>query len=157
MKESELQTGILVRHRQWGVGKVVALEDDGQQVLIDFRGRDQHPMSREMALRSLGTVSEAGLDAMLWSDPETILSWTSEAPLKLIATVLKDLGGSAKPRDIREKLEGRVLREIKWATWWKRVQPAVKESPNFTTMDDGTTTLKGEPNQIPFDHPKKGH
>jgi molecular chaperone GrpE (heat shock protein) len=39
---------------------------------------------------------------------------------------------------------------MKWATWWKRVQPAVKESPNFTVRDDGSTTLKGDPIQIPY-------
>ena len=150
MREYELKTGVLVRHRQWGVGKLVALEDEGQKVVIDFIGRPQHPMSREMALRSLGAVLESGLDSMLWSDPDAVLSWTNEAPLKLIAAVLTDLERSGKPRDIREKLEGRVLRDMKWATWWKRVQPAVKESPNFTVRDDGSTTLRGDPTQIPY-------
>lgn len=150
MKDQELQTGVLVRHRQWGVGQLVAIEDAGRQIVVDFRGKPQHSMAREMALRSLTTIPAAGLDAMLWDDPNALLSWTNEAPLKLIAAALTDMGGSGKSREIREKLEGRVLRDIKWVTWWKRVQPAVKESPNFMVNKDGSTTLRGEPNQIPY-------
>ena len=63
--------------------------------------------------------------------PDTPERWASEAPLKLVAWALDGMGRKAKSAAIREKLEGRFVRDPGWETWWKRVLPAVKESSQF--------------------------
>ena len=75
---------------------------------------------------------------MLWNEPETPISWVKEAPLKLVAVTLADRGNSGKPADLRFKLEGQVLREVKWDTWWKRVQPSVRDSAHFQVVGVST-------------------
>lgn len=151
MKEQELQTGVLVRHQDWGAGKLVALEDEGQRVVIDFRGKPGHSLSRGIALRSLTTLPGNGFEAMLWDNTEELRSWTNDAPLKLIATALLDMGGSGKPQEIKNKLEGRVLHDVKWVTWWKRVQPSVKNSPHFRVGKGGLMTLVTNVDDVPLE------
>lgn len=151
MKEQELQTGVLVRHQEWGVGKLVALKDEGQRVVVDFRGRPQHSLARGMALRSLTTFPGNGLEAMLWDKPEELRSWTNHAPLKLIAAALADIGGAGKPRDLKEKLGGRVLHDVKWETWWKRVQPSVRDSAHFQVGKLGSISLLSKIDDVPME------
>ena len=149
MKEQELQTGALVRHQDWGEGRLVALEDEGQRVVVDFRSKRGHSLSRGIALRSLTTLPDNGLEAMLLDNAEEPRSWVKDAPLKLLGTVLVDMGGSGKPQEIRNKLEGRVLHDVKWVTWWKRVQPSVKSSPHFRVGKGGLMTLVSDVNDVP--------
>ena len=149
MKDQELQPKALVHHNEWGVGQVVTLQDDGQWVVISFPSKPDHRMSRELALRSLTSLPYDGLEAALRRDIDAVRSWVREAPLRLVAAILVDDGGSGKASTIRGRLEGRVLRDIKWATWWKRVQPAIKESSCFRLRTDGSIVLRVDPSQVP--------
>lgn len=57
MRENELEVNAFVYHRDWGVGRIAALEDNGQWVLADFRDRTGHRMARE--IRAIGTCADA--------------------------------------------------------------------------------------------------
>ena len=134
MSAQELKLNAVVRHKERGVGRVVELEEDGQWVLIDFQRSPGHRMAKQLALTSLTILPYDGLEAALQDSPETVYSWVSEAPLKLVAAALTDLDRrTGKAGDLRDKLDLRVLRSrgASFDNWWKRVQPAVKESRHF--------------------------
>lgn len=145
MKEDELRLNTFVRHTEWGTGHIVAFEGDGQWVLVDFHGRPKHRMKRDIALRSLSTLPDNGLEASLWNSPDTIRIWVKKMPLRLVAAALADAGGTAKAKDLQSLIEQYL--DTKWNTWWKRVQPLVKQSPHFQ-MKEGSYFMLGNPSDV---------
>ena len=146
MKENEIELNAFVYHKEWGVGRIVALEGDGQWVLVDFRGRPKHRMTREIALRSLSRLPDDGLEASLWNSPDTARIWAKKRPLRLVAAALADAGGTAKAKDLQTCIEQHL--DTKWNTWWKRIQPLVKQSPYFH-MKEGSYVISGNPSDVP--------
>jgi len=152
MIDKEIEVNGYVSHREWGIGRIAAIEDDGEWLLIDFPDRTRHRMSREIALRSLTRLPDDGLEVMLQNNSEAVLGWVNNAPLKLIAAALADTGRAGRPKDLQGQLENRVIKNVKWSTWWKRIQPLLKESPHFR-IDKGTYTLVSEVRGIPEEMP----
>ena len=148
MAGRDLKPGNIVQHHSYGVGKVKAEEDGGETLVIDFRSRPNHRMRRSL-VDSLQRLPDDGLAALTWDGPEEVQPWVSEAPLKLVALALADSGGRGKAKDIQEKLEGRVIRDQKWATWWKQVQPATKSSAHFRVGKDRSITLVARIDDVP--------
>jgi phage gp37-like protein len=148
MKENEVVANVLVCHPERGVGRITAIEADGQSLLIRFGNQSQHRMSREVALRSLDRLPDDGLEATLWNNPETTYGWIRNGPLRLVAAAVADAGGAAKPKELQTRLQQRVLRDVKWTTWWKRIQPLVKQSPYFQVRN-GSYTLIGNAGNVP--------
>ena len=74
-----------------------------------------------------------GLQAMLRTRPEEVISWVENAPLRLIGAALADMQGAGKAGDLQHRLERPVLErtDVRWQTWWKKVQPTLKESRFF--------------------------
>ncbi len=150
MAGRDLKPGNMVQHHSFGVGKVKAEEDGGETLIIDFRSRPEHRMRRSL-VDSLQRLPDDGLAALTWDGPEEVQPWVSEAPLKLVALALADSGGRGKAKDIQEKLEGRVVRDPKWATWWKQVQPATKSSAHFRVGKDRSITLVTRVDDVPHE------
>ena len=147
MSTQELKLNAVVRHQERGVGRVVELEEDGQWVVIDFQRSPGHRMAKQLALTSLTILPDDGLEVTFQDSPDTVYSWVSEAPLKLVAAALTDLDRrTGKAGDLRDRLDLRVLRNCgaSFDNWWKRVQPAVKESRYFYPNGrNGWTFLRG--------------
>lgn len=149
--ERQFSLGDIVYHREWGVGQVLeeAKEDSQKGILIDFPGKVHHRMSFEVASRALSRLPPNGLEALLLRESDMVMRWSRSAPLKLIAVALVDLGGAAKTANLRRKLERLSVLGMKWQSWWKRVQPVVKQSPHFRVYFDGTYQLASAVEDIP--------
>ena len=76
-------------------------------------------------------------------------AWANEAPLRLVAWALDSLGRTAKTSEIREKLEGRLVWDPKWDTWWKRVRPALVKSDQFNVRKNNSITLRAGVADVP--------
>ena len=73
-----------------------------------------------------------GLEACLSRDPNEVLRWKDENPLRLVAAALVDIGRPAKRAAIGEKLSPAVISPDEWDRWWSRIQPTLKESRHFS-------------------------
>lgn len=142
MSESATELGTFVRHDTFGVGRV-APHDDSDRVLIEFKSGGDRYVSRRVAA-GLKVLPDDGLEVLLWTNPDETRAWATEAPLKLLAATLADIGGTAKTAAIREKLEGRVLDDgVKWASWWGNVRSAASESSYFTVDKNKSNAITG--------------
>ncbi len=143
--------GDVVSHSSWGVGRVVEVaEGPCGDIIVEFRApQDRRRMSQELASRALARLPANGLEALLLADAESARQWSQEAPLKLVAAALADFGRAAKPSELQTKLMREGLLQGKWETWWRRVQPALKQSPYFRVRLDGTYQLNAPVDQIP--------
>jgi len=148
MRENDVRENVLVYHRERGVGHITAIEAGGQSLLIQFGNQARHRMSREIALGSLERLPDDGLEATLLNNPEVAQGWVRNGPLRLVAAALADAGGVAKPKDLQMRLQRRALGDVKWTTWWKRIQPLVKQSPHFR-VGHGLYTLIGNAGDVP--------
>jgi len=141
--------GDIVSHRDWGVGYVVKVGSGPQtDIIVDFPGKPGHQMSSQLAKNTLSKLPADGLESLLLRDRDKVAQWSQSAPLKLIGAVLADFGKEAKPAALRTRLEGRLL-SVKWESWWKRVQPVIKQSPYFRVRYDGSYMLASPVEQIP--------
>ena len=85
------------------------------------------------AIESQGHIRQDGLEAKLMANRDAVLRWHEEAPLRLVAAALVDLGGKARlvrPKDLKDRLRD-VLGTERLEGWWKQVQPELKNSDQF--------------------------
>lgn len=140
----------IVLHRMWGAGRVLEAGESCQgDVIVDFPGNPGYRMSLEIAGRALSKLPPDGLEAFLLKEPDKVRNWSQNAPLKLIGATLADLARPAKAADLRGKLDSRNILRTKWKSWWKRVQPALRQSPHFRLGSDATYQLTSAVDQIP--------
>ena len=79
-------------------------------------------------------------------------SWASDAPLRLVASVLNSMPErTGKAGDIQRTLEAAgVALNPKWQTWWqKRVRPALAKSGCFQIGKDNSVTLLVRSGDVP--------
>ena len=142
MADSKLSPGAFVRHDTFGVGRLNSLGDDGS-VVVDFTAEKGRHMSARVAA-NLKVLSDNGLEVLTWIRPDEVRGWIMDAPLKLLASTLTDVGRTAKSRAIIEKLEGLVLDSgVKWSPWWDRVRLAVADSKHFRTVRNKGNAIIG--------------
>ena len=133
MTSTRIQPGTFVRHNSLGVGRVIGRDESGG-VTVDFKTSETRQMSLSVA-RHLTALPDDGLEAMIWDGPDKIRPWVEDAPLKLLAATLADIGGTAKASEIKGKLQAHVFGEtVKWNSWWERVRVAAGGSKYFKTV-----------------------
>lgn len=103
-----------------------------------------------LTARSLGLFRADGLYANLESDAAEVLRWEQEAPLRLVAGALVDLGGKARlvrTTDLKERLR-KVIDPKRFENWWELVQPALRDSEQFDYDARKGTRLRAKPADI---------
>lgn len=149
-QKSRFSPGDVVSHHEWGVGRVVEVKTEPEaHIIVDFPNKRSHQIKAQLANDALHKLPADGLEALLLREPDKVAQWGQHAPLKLIGAALADLERPARVADLKAKLHGRDLLTSKWETWWKRVQPVVKESPLFDVGVDRSYRLVSQVDQIP--------
>ena len=152
LRNEDIRIGTVVSHRQLGPGQIVDVDDD--QVMVDFVSEpgNASSMSRNDAKESLRRLQDEGLEARLILAPEETQRWAEESPLRLVAAALTDNSARrASAKDLREKLEVKVIKPERWTSWWKKVQNALKESPQFSYNSDSSPQmyrLRAKPEEV---------
>ena len=144
MEPRELRQETLVEHPELGVGKITRVEREQHRAVINFRSEPEYRMTVKDALASLEARPAGGLSAHLYENPDDVLSWVVDGQLRLVGATLLDLGGAGKTKDLQSRLEKPVLSLVgaKWATWWNKVQPSLKESEYFEFQKPYTYRLQ---------------
>ena len=98
------------------------------------------------------TTQRDGLVDHLHSNQNEVISWVEKAPLKLIGATLTDLGGSGDEKNLETRLEP-VFRGsgVEWSNWWKKVRPALKDSPEYFKFQKNRYALITSVQYIPIE------
>jgi hypothetical protein len=134
MTDSRIQPGAFVRHDRFGVGRATKREVSGA-VTVEFKSGESHQMSASVA-GNLKVLPQNGLEAQTWTGMAETRSWIDDAPLKLIAAAIADIGNAPRVSEIKNALQGpgRVFDgDVKLSpSWWKRAkEAAAKDSKHF--------------------------
>ncbi len=132
MKLDQIQPNALVSHPEKGVGRITAVKGSHVSLRFNANPDDAVNMSKSEVIKSCMALPADGLEASLENNREEVLAWANSAPLRLIGATLADLtGNEARPRELQRMLEGRVLTDVTWKTWWEKVRPAAQDSGYF--------------------------
>lgn len=77
-------------HNSWKLGKIV--EIDSESISINFKEKENHSMSIQMALQSLTPISNDHIYVMQYEDPETVKALFKEDFLQFFEILIKSYG-----------------------------------------------------------------
>jgi len=121
--------GALVKHNQWGLGKIISAGRAG--LVIDFPQRLAHRMATSMAEHSLTPVPPHSLEAQIHTQLEELVQQAQQDPVALLVRVIAEEDGEAASSDFKQWLAGPVIPEAQWSSWWKQVRQAAAEDPRI--------------------------
>ncbi len=117
--------GALVKHRTWGVGKIVGVSEAG--LVIDFPEHRRQAMARSMARRSLRPVSPHSLEAIIYLRGKALREKAKQDPVALLLRVIDEVGGKAAMPDFKQWLAGPIIPDRSWSAWWKGAREAAAQ------------------------------
>ena len=126
-----------VFHSTYGVGQVTEVilpegsDPDSANVSVDFRPGEVRTFTKYLLERACQKVSPLGFHAFEYLDPAGAQKAVQEKPVDVILMVLHDFPGMrASTDDLKYYLSPYIP---EWGTWWKKVQPKLKEDPRIDT------------------------
>lgn len=129
--------GAVVYHRSgWGEGLVQDHDLPQRGLNVEFRrDRARRFMPFTTALDVLAVLDASDLRARLLVDIEGLKREAEERPASLLQAVCRLHKGRAGVKEIRALLEGPVVEERSWASWWKKAKVAAAHDP-FLAVDN---------------------
>ncbi len=122
--------GYYVLHASWGVGRIRL--NDGETLILDFQGTDNHRMSVSLARRALQVVPADDLRVLKVLEPADLKRRVKEDPAGVAFLAIRQLGGSATTQELkRTLLADEVVTASQWSAWWKEVKAAMDQDDRF--------------------------
>ncbi len=132
-----LPPGYYARHHGWGIGKI--LENDTENVIIDFPGKPGHRMSYGTAENALMAMAPDDLRVLLAIDPDSLQKMRKADPVGLVVLALRTLPGEEGDQNlIRKTLAPAPIPPASWAAWWKTTKVKAAQDPRL----DGTRAFE---------------
>lgn len=121
--------GHYVRHRSWGVGRIVDITPNN--IIIDFKEKPGHQMSVQMALQALTPLKSDHIQVLKYEDYEGLKKLFEEDFLQFFEILIRSYNGSIALADIKKELIPDFVSEKAWAKWWSNKRTEIKKSPLF--------------------------
>ena len=121
--------GHYVRHRSWGVGRIVDITPNN--IIIDFKEKPGHQMSVQMALQALTPLKSDHIQVLKYEDYEGLKKLFEEDFLHFFEILIRSYNGNIALADIKKELIPDFVSEKAWAKWWSNKRTEIKKSPLF--------------------------
>lgn len=118
-----------VDHRSWGLGRIVSM--DSENVVVDFKEKQSHAMSLQMALQSLTPIAKDHLRARQLDDPESIQKLFSHDVVEFFRVLLRSYGGKVSSSQIKKEIIPQYLEQSSWSKWWTKAKSEMRKDPMF--------------------------
>jgi transcription elongation factor GreA len=134
-KHIAFDKGNFVFHRTWGVGRIASVQ--GDDIVIDFAKKRNHPMSLKMAVNALQTLSKNHIWVLraVWKR-EKLHEKVKNDYLWALKTVIRSFDNSCDIKRIKAELVPQVLSAGEWTSWSARAREILKSDPNFGVNPD---------------------
>lgn len=116
-------------HRSWGMGKIMDI--NGENIVIDFRGKPDHKMSIQMALQSLTPLGKEHIYVLEYEDPDTLKDMFKQDFRQFFEILIKSYDGRIMLADIKKELIPKYVDAKNWSKWWNTARTEIKKDPNF--------------------------
>ena len=116
-------------HNSWKTGKIETI--DSENVVVNFKNKEEHKMSIKMALQSLTPIQSDHLYALEYEDPAGIKKLFEDDFLDFFEILIKSYGGQIHLSDIKHEIIPRYVDEKNWAKWWSKTRTQIRKSSIF--------------------------
>lgn len=138
-----LPSGTYVQHKSWGFGRVAAWNLPGNQVLVDFGPKKNHPMQLAYAAETLHPLSADHFLVRKVEDLPGIKRLAQENPGALVAMILAHAPNRrSTPAALLALLVPDVFSEPESRRWWDKVKVGLKRDGRFTVPVKKTDPLE---------------
>ncbi|HCM28355.1 MAG: transcription elongation factor GreA [Treponema sp. GWB1_62_6] len=129
-KHIAFDTGNFVFHRTWGVGRIASVK--GDEIVIDFAKKREHPMSLKMAVNALQTLNKNHIWVLkaTWKK-EKLRDKIKAEPSWALATIIRSYDNSCDIKHVKAELVPSVLTASEWTTWSTKARDILKTDPSF--------------------------
>lgn len=146
----KLEPGNVFRHAYWGDGIVRELDLGANRTVIDFETQPGKALEVGFARKHLTWLPPTSFGARRTADPEPLRTLAQDAPAELIKLVLADNDGRIKQAELKKTLQGSIIQEDEWNSWWTNTRGVLRADP-FIEFD----AKRGANAEIVLrDHPK---
>jgi len=121
--------GHYVRHRSWGVGRIIDITPN--TIVIDFKEKQEHQMSVQMALQALTPLKSDHIQVLKYEDHEGLKKLFDEDLLEFFEILIRSYNGRITVADIKKELIPDFVSEKTWAKWWSNKRSEIRKSPLF--------------------------
>ena len=118
-------------HKSWGFGRVAEWNLGSDQILIDFKTRQKHPMQIAYAAETLTPISSTHIIALKETNPAGVKVLAEAGAAGLARQILMDLGGSATADQFTALLTPEVYTVGGFKKWWEKAKREMKDDGHF--------------------------
>jgi len=126
-------------HRSWGVGKIEDI--DSENLIIDFKEKQGHRMSIQMALQSLVPIKQDHIYVMGFEDPEGLRKLFKDDFITFFEMLIKSYDGEILVADVKKELIPAYVDQKNWSKWWSRARTEIKKDPRFGISEKKKDTI----------------
>ena len=133
-----MEPGAYVVHRSWGFGQIKSYNDASQKLLIDFKGKKNHPMDPAFCITTMEVLPEKHLLVRKETDTKKINELIAENPAQLVVEALQAYPNNAATVIELEITLAQVIGEDKFKKWWSAAKKAVAKDPRVAVPEKKT-------------------
>jgi transcription elongation factor GreA-like protein/transcription elongation GreA/GreB family factor len=136
---THMQKGHFVFHGGgWGTGEIMEISLVREELIIEFDNIDaRKDLSFENAFKTLTPLDDDHFLTRRFSDPDTLEAEAKKAPLKVMHSLLKDLGPKTAS-EIKDEMCVLIIPEEDWTRWWQGTRAKMKKD----TMIESPSSIK---------------
>lgn len=129
-KHIAFDAGNFVFHRTWGVGRIASVK--GDEIVIDFAKKREHPMSLKMAVNALQTLKKSHIWVLKATmKKEKLREKIKGDPSWALKTVIRSFDNCCDIKRIKAELVPSILTASEWTTWSSKARDILKSDPSF--------------------------
>lgn len=123
----------------WGTGEITEISSVREQMAVEFENvAGRKHITYTNAFKTLVPLSDDNFLARRFADADNLEKEAKEDPLKVLKSLLRDLGPKSAA-EIKDELCELVIPEAEWTKWWQTARAKAKKD----TMIETPETLKG--------------
>jgi transcription elongation factor GreA len=130
-KLEAMTSGSYVIHRSWGFGQIKAYDEGTHRLIIDFEGKQGHPMDPAFCVNTMDVLPPRHLLVRKQTEPEVIARLIAENPAQLVVEALESYPNNATTAIDLEITLAQVVGEDKFKKWWSSAKKIVHKDPRI--------------------------
>ena len=144
----KLTPGVIVSHKNWGIGKVASWDVSTEKIVIDFENKKGFPMQFVNAVSALTVLSDDHIFARRINDPEGVRTQAASDPLVLVGSILKNFNGSTTAEQLSAALVPAVFDLPSFKKWWDAAKKKLKSDRHFILPSKKTDPITYHENEV---------
>jgi transcription elongation factor GreA len=124
-------TGNYVMHRNWGVGKIISISENGDSIFVDFQEKKNHKLSIQMAITSLKPLKKDHIWVRYFENKSEVVDLFQNDVAGFMREILKSYDNLLSTSDLKAEIVGVFITAEEWSKWWQKVKTALKQDPNI--------------------------